>query len=283
MQCGLVSSRVSSTALRPKLLDQYSGLTTWWMRGLFISLAGMGNARRWSLRSSAWIPLHRRYRLTAYTQAFGAFVMVCLSGGLVLIASFILHFLDMLRVDIETEARGLDTKFGIAAYVHESQRMLRLKSTRDASLALYGYDCQDVIKALEYVRSQKQFLLSPHAGDHLIIGQVADIMEHFDYSFLDAEEEEEKGFAELHDDRALGRTALADVQAALGGGSTTPPSKEGTPKQWAPWQPHPQEERNGHHLRGAGRQREEKEKQASPIDRSRHRWKMDLSTAWRRG
>ena len=102
-----------------------------------------------------------------WSQFLGAVVITAVSGGSVLVVCVMLHFFDVLRVDIETEAKGLDTKFGVAAYVHESAKMLRLKACRDI-LASYGLEVEDIIETLSYISTQIIVPLSPQAGDNLI-------------------------------------------------------------------------------------------------------------------
>jgi ammonia channel protein AmtB len=103
------------------------------------------------------------------SQAIGALTMTLLASGIVFCVSIILHFFDVLRVDLEKEAAGLDTEFGIAAYVHESATMLRLKACHDV-LSSYGFDCKDLISAMEDVKMQIILPFSPQAGDNLIRG-----------------------------------------------------------------------------------------------------------------
>ena len=102
-----------------------------------------------------------------WSQLLGAATITLVSGGSVFIVSITLHFFDLLRVDIETEAKGLDTKFGIAAYVHESGKMLQLKACRDI-LASYGLEVEDIIETLVHIKTQIIVPLSPQAGDNLI-------------------------------------------------------------------------------------------------------------------
>jgi Amt family ammonium transporter len=104
-----------------------------------------------------------------YSQAIGVVAMTVMASTIVFCIALSLHFFDLLRVDLEKEAEGLDTEFGITAYVHESATMQKLRACHDI-LASYGFDSDVVISALEAVKMQIILPFSPQAGDNLIKG-----------------------------------------------------------------------------------------------------------------
>ena len=56
---------------------------------------------------------------------------------------------------------------GIAAHVHDSAKLLRLKEASDV-VRSYGFDVEDVLHALTALRDHILLPFSPHASDHLI-------------------------------------------------------------------------------------------------------------------
>ena len=94
------------------------------------------------------------------SQCIGSFALVALSMGLIAPVAMLLKYLHFLRVSVETEAKGLDSHFGIKALVQETDKMLKLKATQDI-LANQGFDLADLIEALGAVREMAVATYSP--------------------------------------------------------------------------------------------------------------------------
>ena len=80
------------------------------------------------------------------TQCFGCLVLALTAGVLIFPVLFLINSLGFLRVSVEIEAKGLDSKFGISAHVHDSAKLLRLKEARDV-IVNYGFDIEDLLLA----------------------------------------------------------------------------------------------------------------------------------------
>lgn len=135
------------------------------------------------------------------SQLIGFIVLVLISTTVVLPFALLLNRMGWLRVSIEEEARGLDSKFGIAGHVHDSAKVLRLKEA-STIIHSYGFEISDLVAALHHLKAHIVMPFSPHASDNLIEGQVRDILERIDYNFV----EEMVADAELRTPQPKGRS-----------------------------------------------------------------------------
>ena len=118
------------------------------------------------------------------SQAIGVVYLTLMAAATSLPMLLLLRELDVLRVAVEVEARGLDCKFGISALVHDSEKLLHLKEV-SAVIQNYGFDVDELISSLEAIRENIVLPFSPHASDKQLEGQVEDILERFDWSFTE--------------------------------------------------------------------------------------------------
>lgn len=104
--------------------------------GLWDQSAGLLVVGRWALLRS---------------QTIGCIALIIIASGVLAPVVLVLNRFGWLRVDMEVEARGLDSKFGIAASVHDSEKLLRLKEA-SAIIHHYGFDVAQLIRALNGLR-----------------------------------------------------------------------------------------------------------------------------------
>jgi hypothetical protein len=85
------------------------------------------------------------------TQAVGCAALLLLPISILTPMALLVHRFGMLRVTLEVEARGLDSKFGITAVTHDSAKQLRLKEAASV-IHHYGFTPDKLIIALNSLR-----------------------------------------------------------------------------------------------------------------------------------
>ena len=108
-------------------------------------------------------------------QSLGGVVLAGLSSFSVFAACFSLKRFGMLRVSLEQEALGLDSEFGLSAYVAKSEVLQRCGGTA-ILLRSKGYEPHHVVDALKSLRSIIYRPFTPQAADKKLEGEVADIL-----------------------------------------------------------------------------------------------------------
>ena len=102
-------------------------------------------------------------------------ILAGLSSFSVFAACFLLKRFGMLRVSLEQEALGLDSEFGLSAYVAKSEVLQRCGGTA-ILLRSKGYEPHHVVDALKSLRSIIYRPFTPQAADKKLEGEVADIL-----------------------------------------------------------------------------------------------------------
>ena len=97
-------------------------------------------------------------------QSLGGVVLAGLSSFSVFAACFLLKRFGMLRVSLEQEALGLDSEFGLSAYVAKSEVLQRCGGTA-ILLRSKGYEPHHVVDALRSLRSIIYRPFTPQAAD----------------------------------------------------------------------------------------------------------------------
>mmetsp|Transcript_27827 Transcript_27827/g.79934 ORF Transcript_27827/g.79934 Transcript_27827/m.79934 type:complete len:685 (-) Transcript_27827:36-2090(-) len=110
-------------------------------------------------------------------QLLGAVVLAIITGVPTFAMALLLRRLGCLRVSLEEEAVGLDSAFGLRAYVTKSHALQRCSG---AAMLLQerGYSPAEVVEALITLRDIIYRPFTPQAGDNKLEGEVMDILLH---------------------------------------------------------------------------------------------------------
>ena len=83
----------------------------------------------------------------------------------------LLQYFDFLRVSPGVEARGLDSEFGVAAYVHDSEKNQRLRISKDI-LEANGSSVALLLEALRALEARIFLPFAPQGSDSVLTAQV---------------------------------------------------------------------------------------------------------------
>ena len=136
------------------------------------------------------------------SQAIGIGLLAVMSVLPMVILTVLLRYMGILRISAEEEEVGLDAMFGLNAYENHADFVARHHIISEM-LTQAGCRQTQLVDALCSLHDNIFRPLSPHAGDHRLDGEVADILDHLKYAPLTATQAGDGGLPTVKPKRHL--------------------------------------------------------------------------------
>ena len=114
------------------------------------------------------------------SQLAGALALFSATGSISAAFCLSARFFGFLRVTLDEEAEGLDSRLKLRAYGKSSKAMVQCRVLHDV-LASCGMSPLDCIRSLEYLKTIIHRPFSPHAADNKLQGETKDILRLLDF------------------------------------------------------------------------------------------------------